>query len=169
MTEDYIAHAVAFINEIASLLPRVLLYRELSRLAYEYSHTHDCKVRVQQGISRIVFVASDYVVKLDRNSEYNEFGNCETEYEMYHFMVEHGYGEYFAPVTKVTVNYHDFYIMPKVSGIHETDGEAWEWIAEKDETAADFIADNVDDLHNGNYGWENGHPVIIDYACKRLA
>lgn len=160
---DYITRATKFIKQFHPYTVQYETYRKAVRMFNTDYHRH---VRLKSGATRVAFITSDYVVKVDEGEEWKirEFGNCAKEYETYQFMVEHGYASYFARVDKVEYKGVCYYVMPLVKGIGKREGEAWEWITDDD--ASDFITAYVDDLHDGNYGWKDGHPVIFDYACS---
>ena len=117
------------------------------------------------GSTRFAFIISDYVLKVDYKA-IKAYGNSETELKAWDFICKHGMEEYFAEITKYTSKSGiTFYIMPRIKHVGEYD-EDWffEALYETDIVAYGFIQDNFCDFHENNFGFKNGHPVMIDYA-----
>jgi hypothetical protein len=69
----------------------------------------------------------------------------------------------FAKISRYDYNGTAFYIMPRIHGVGKTDWDADEYLTEDEN---DWVYEHVCDLHNGNYGWKDGHVVIFDYAAR---
>lgn len=122
------------------------------------------KLIVSYGVSRIVFITSDYVIKVDyKHNGYKWAGDCASEYANYRKYDEDGYGYLFATCTRYRCLNRYFYIMPRVRGIGNCHKD---FDAALDEDEYDYVYDHCCDLHGANYGWDfkTNKPVIIDYA-----
>lgn len=122
------------------------------------------RIDIAHGMSRVCFITSDYVVKIDYRK--TQWGGCEDEIANYEFARQCGYEEYFAEITRFVFGGKTFYIMPRIENIDE-DGDDAQWMIE-DDRFNDWLTDNgFADLHSSNYGFKNGHVVIFDYACRQ--
>lgn len=129
-----------------------------------YNAEHPTRViSISSGISRVAIITSDYVIKIDYNSN-TQFGNCESELENYQKACDAGFEKYFAKITRFCYRGIYFYIMPRIYNINEDDDDVYYRCDDND--FIDWLYDNLYDLHSGNYGWKNGHPVIFDYAAN---
>lgn len=125
-------------------------------------HRH---VRVDCGQTRVVFITSDYVLKLDYGNRGKRWGTCADERKAYCKVVRDGYAYLFAKTTPIMVNEKVFYVMPRINRIgvqYNGWDEAYDVVNDKER---DYLYDNFRDLHSENYGWKNRKPVIVDYAC----
>ena len=122
-------------------------------------------VRLKYGMTRFVLIVNNFfVVKMDYR-KWGNCGNCYSELRMFKQAEREGYGYAFCPVRRYCVNHHAYYIMPYCTTAEDEGGEPLE---ELDEGAYDYVYDNVSDLHDGNIGWWNGKPVLIDYAANQF-
>lgn len=130
----------------------------------EFNSVHQTHLSVTHGMCRIVIVAeNDFVIKVDYGhlQDLQRYGNCETEFHMYKKAKDQHYEYLFAEVTRVLYKNRYWYIMPYIDDVGRYDDGVLEYLDGED---YDFIADNVSDVHEDNYGWKDGYPVIIDYA-----
>lgn len=169
MKSSYELRAQKFVREIFPYFVEQDFFNNSCVYRAQYAVQHFClerkrKVLCNYGSSRIALLTSDYVVKIDYNKN-TIWGNSEDElfnWEKYYSKSE--YSEYFAPISKYTYSCHDFYIMPRVKNVGRYDECK---VQEEDEDFWDWLCDNVGDFHDEQFGKENGHFVIIDYACPR--
>jgi hypothetical protein len=161
---SYIERAKDFIEQV---YPYINLYNGplgARRCIKKFNDDFDRKVHVGSGLSRIALITSDYVVKFDYNPEEVEcIGGCENEITVYAQAKEAGLAYLFAEITPYYYKGRTFYIMPRINGIGRG-----HYYAEKYMTAQErmFCRDHrITDLHNGNYGFRNGHVCLVDYAC----
>jgi hypothetical protein len=70
----------------------------------------------------------------------------------------------FAKIERYAYRGLNFYIMPRIHGIERTEYNAEDYMTDDELNWCD--SQGLTDLHNGNYGWKNGHIVIIDYAAR---
>lgn len=125
----------------------------------------DChrNVQIASGSTRVVMITSDYVIKVDYDGwGKGAWGSCADEVRMYRKAKHDGFAHLFAKVTPVRKGYNrTFYIMPRIGGIAKKPYDADEYVDGDDYI---YLYENVGDLHNHNYGWKDGHIVMIDYA-----
>ena len=170
MKKSYIERAMHMAELLSSYMETynkaVSIYNKCRMAAFEYNKRHSrSSMRCDNGSTRIAFIISDYVLKVDYRT-IKSYGNSETELEAWDFICENGMEEYFAEITKYTSKSGiTFYIMPRIKHVGEYD-EDWffETLYKTDIVACGFIQDNFCDFHENNFGIKNGHPVMIDYA-----
>ena len=170
MKKSYIERAMHMAELLSSYMENgnknESIYNRCRRAAFEYNRRHSRSAMCfDNGSTRFAFIISDYVLKVDYR-EIKSFGNSETELEAWDFICENEMEEYFAEITKYTSKSGiTFYIMPRIKHVGEYD-EDWffETLYETDIVAYSFIQDYFYDFHKNNFGFKNGHPVMIDYA-----
>ena len=170
MKKSYIERAMRMAELLSSYMEdynkNESIYVRCKMAAFEYNRRHSrSSMSVDNGSTRIAFIISDYVLKVDYK-EIKTYGNSETELEAWDFICKNGMEEYFAEITKYVSNSGiTFYIMPRIKHVGEYD-EDWffETLYKTDIVACGFIQDNFCDFHENNFGIKNGHPVMIDYA-----
>lgn len=128
-----------------------------------YNTIHHRKVEFNHGLTRIVFITSDYVIKIDYNRTWA--GNCEDEYNLYHNKIKNSpYFYLFAEITRYEYNGIIFYIMPRIYNIDESKDEDVDEYLTGEEYEFIYETLQLHDLHSGNYGWKNKKVIIVDYA-----
>lgn len=166
---SYITRAQYFIHQIAQYINSEDY--TLDDIAYQVDrfnlmyHRH---VIFAHGATRFALITSDYVIKVDYNGwQIAHFGGCENEMQVYNMAKRDGMAHLFAEITPYIYEGIAYYIMPRVNGIGRYDDDAWEYMTEEE---SDWCSDHgIFDLHNENYGWHQGHIVLIDYgACDAL-
>lgn len=123
------------------------------------------KILFSHGMTRVVFITSDYVIKIDYSpSNISYLGGCEAEMKLYRIAEQEGMSHLFAKISRYDYNGMTFYIMPRVNNIHE---EKWVdaiyYMTEEEEEWCE--QHKIYDLHSSNYGFYNKHVVVFDYAC----
>ena len=164
---DYEVRARAFIKEFAPYLKGIRITKSNLHLVRDavrrFNVDKKRSVKVANGASRIVFITSDYVVKLDYGITWA--GNSKSELLGYLKAKEDGYEYLFAKISPFKCRNRNFYIMPRAR-VAETltfKGQKRLWFKfTKDERK--YIRDNFEDLHDSNWGSLSGKPVLIDYA-----
>ena len=140
--------------------------------AFKYAFRSDDNVYVTNGMTRIVIVGKDFVIKINKpqTPRWKMFGNSRNEVKMYKKAVKDGYDWLFCKIRVMIIEHHTYYIMQKVDTVAEYCG--YEGNIEDDfydylgEEVIDYLNENVFDLHNGNFGFINDEPVIFDYAAN---
>lgn len=168
MKSDYRVRARRFLETIYPLIANHLdSPYECKRIMSLYSYEHSRKVFVGSGVARIAIVTSDYVIKFDYDErEVARVGGCESEVQFYQFAKSEGFEYMFAEITPFEYMGRTFYIMPRINGIMRKEYCYAEEFFEGEER--DFLDRYLHDLHDENYGWYRGVPVIFDYACNDL-
>lgn len=164
---SYIIRAQRFIHQIAQYIDAENIdIDDFEHIVYRFNHFYHRNVIFAHGATRIALITSDYVVKIDYDSwQISRFGGCENEMRMYEEAKRDGMAYLFAEITPYVYEGLTYYIMPRVNGIGRYDDDAWGWMSEVE---SDWCEEHgIFDLHNENYGWHQGHVVLIDYgACE---
>ena len=163
---DYELRAIDFIKEICPFIEEDLTSPFVVRqnVAF-YNMKYNRKVVVRSGCARIALITSDYVVKFDYDPEEVEsLGGCQNEMYLYDIAEREGYAYLFAKISHVQWHGHDFYIMPRVHGINDSNGRGWQYMTAKER--AWCKAHSLTDLHCGNFGFREGRICIIDYGFQ---
>lgn len=168
MKSSYIERAIHFLHTIYPLLDgHWNSPSECWGIMHQYNRQKTRRVLVFHGVSRIAIVTSDYVIKFDYNEyEVARVGGCQSEVEFYQFAKEEGFAHMFAEITPFEYMGRTFYIMPRINGMGRKEYCFAEEFFEGEER--DFLDNYLHDLHDENYGWYHGVPVIFDYACNTL-
>ena len=164
---DYEVRAQAFIREFAPYLKGIRITKSNLYLVRDavrrFNVDKKRSVKVANGASRIVFITSDYVVKLDYGITWA--GNSKSELLGYLKAKEDGYEYLLAKISPFKCRNRNFYIMPRarVAGTLTFKGQKRLWF-KLTEDERKYIRDNFEDLHDSNWGSLSGKPVLIDYA-----
>ena len=166
MRNTYEVRAEKFIHEIFNYIRDCEEVEDYQWAVNHFNFEHHRKVRVANGLTRVALITSDYVVKIDCGSCYNinTFGGCANEFDIYEQAKDDGFEYLFAKPTAVCYCGKSFCVMPRIRGIGRKEYDA-DWYLSAEE--CDWVCERVFDMHNGNYGWKDGHPVLIDYAANR--
>lgn len=162
MRNNYEERAKKFVQQIFPYIEICTTHESRIEAVFAFNYQNHRRVQYKYGQSRYAFVTSDYVVKVDYRS--SMWGNSKDEMELYDEAVKDGYEYLFAKISHYQYHGHDFYIMPRIRGIGRTPCDAEEYLKEDE---MDWCWDHVSDLHSYNYGWKDGHVVIVDYASRR--
>lgn len=164
MKNSYEVRAQKFIQMLYPYIYNCRTYRDYERAVVAFNITYGRKVQMFHGATRISFVTSDYVVKINFEREdysLDRFGGCEEEIEVYEKAKKDGFEYLFAKI--IRYHYHiNFYIMPRVYNIGKYDDDAYYHVSDEE---FEWLYEHVADLHCGNYGWKNGKIIIFDYAA----
>lgn len=164
MRNSYEVRAERFIHQIYNYICDCKTVRQFEKAVYRFNIDHNRKVMFSHGLTRVCFITSDYAVKCNFGSDYDLscFGGCLSEMAVYDEAVKDGFAYLFAKPTMISYDSHDFCIMPRIYGIGRYEEDAYDFLTDAEN---DWVCEHICDLHNGNYGWKNGRPVIFDYAC----
>lgn len=169
MKSSYEVRAQKFIKIFAPYAIKCLMSRniiDIRNVVSKFNQLHHRSVKVYRGYTRIVFVTSDYVIKVDYNPD-KHFGDSFRELELYKCAAADGYDYLFAKITLFQYEHINFFIMPMVKGINKNNGEAWNYMSI--EERAWCMKYQLDDLHEMNFGINrNGDITIFDYATCQI-
>lgn len=162
---DYLTRAKRFIRMIEPYLRDGGLENKwkAEKAIQNFNRRYSRKVMVAAGLTRIVFISSDYVVKVDYGCENIWFGGCENEVSVYEKAKKDGYDYLFAPITRYEYGGQNWYIMPRIGGIGRYEYNAFSFLTWEE---CEWVEAHIGDLHEYNYGWRNNRPVIFDYAME---
>ncbi len=164
MRNTYEVRAEKFIHEIFDYIWECEEVDDYKRAMTRFNYEHHRRVRIAHGLTRVVLITSDYVVKIDCGSRncIDSFGGCANEFDIYAQAEEDGFAYLFAKPTEIVYQGLSFCVMPRIYGIgRKLDDANWHLSSEE----SDWVSERVFDLHYHNYGWKDGHPVLIDYAA----
>lgn len=169
--KDYEQNAKKWILENIHTLNALWEHRE-SAISFKNAFRFDKRVYVASGMTRIVIVGEDFVIKINKpkTAQWEMFGNSRDEVRMYKKAVKDGYDWLFCRIRAMIIEHHTYYIMEKVDATAEDKGysgniseEFEEYLGEE---AIDYINENVFDIHNENFGFIDDEPKIFDYAAN---
>lgn len=167
MKNSYEVRAKKFVESFDAYLTD---RKNICRVREAVSHFNEDfyrKVKICYGAVRIALLTSDYVIKWDYDSVNASFvGGCRAESSFYNKKIKKsGYEYLFAKITRYRYNGKTFYIMPRIDKLaKEKEADYIEDFLNQEEI--DFIDEiGLGDLHNENWGFIKGQPIIIDYAC----
>ena len=164
---DYEVRAKKFIKEFAPYLKGIRIAKfnsyEICEAVRRFNADKKRNVKVDSGASRIVFITSDYVVKLDFGTTWA--GNSKTEMLGYQQAQKDGYEHLLAKISLYKYRNRSFFIMPRArvgtTLAWRTQENLWSKLTENERR---YLWDNFEDLHKNNWGSLNGKLVLIDYA-----
>lgn len=167
MRSSYEVRAQKFIRMLDAYLIGCVDAEDYEDASYSFMINHpNRKIRFDHGMTRVAFITSDYVVKIDYDEDnVSLFGGCEDEVRFYEVAEREGMAHLFAKISRYDYNGHTYYIMPKITGINENRWEeAWYYMTREE---CEWCSNhNLGDLHCKNYGLVNGKVRIIDYGCQ---
>lgn len=168
MKRSYVERAKKFVDTMAPYLKPCNNYDDVLYMVACFNEDFHRKVTVRRGATRMAFITSDYVVKVEHDPDaVAEFGGGREEYELYQLALKEGYAYLFAAITPYECGGLTYWIMPRIYGIGGSRNGEWDVLHFLNWDERCWVNDHVQDLHEYNYGWRDGHPVIIDYACLR--
>lgn len=169
MKNDYVVRAKKFLEELIPLFPdesgsarknvgKVRI--ALNKFKAKYPRRD---VLLCNGAVRYVLITSDYVIKWDYNANNaEEYGGCAKESKVWNRVKNSSYAYLFAPITRITVGGHYWYVMPRIRG-RNYHLMAFPFLSPEEKK---FLSDNnICDLHSGNYRIVKKKVKIFDYAC----
>ena len=160
MKTDYRVRAEKFAHVLADLFADCVDLVDFYDAVQRYNTTHrHCAMQIDNGVSRVAIIRSDYVIKFPRQGYSGWAGNNASECALYERAKTEGYSHLLAETTLININGIEIIIMPRVRGIGHT---CMNTHATCDEL--DWLYRNINDLHPFNYGRRNGKVCVIDYA-----
>lgn len=154
------------VRTLSKLFENCLFEHEFMNAIGQYNDTHIRKLQFASGISRIVIIRSDYVVKVDYNPDPDSWGGCRSEENLYKRACGEGMDYLLAKTTVFELRGHTFAIMPKINDTHNKKKDWYDYCNEKE---CMWILENIEDRHCGNYGFRNGKVCFIDYGWDAKA
>ena len=165
MKNDYAVRAMKFIAAIAPYIEGCCETWDYRRAVAKFNSNYHRNVKVASGVTRVALITSDYVIKFNYGNRLRDFGGCGNEVRLYKQAEKDGYAYLLAKITAKVYDYKTYYIMPLIRGIGKYE-ETDVWTFLKPDECDWLHAHGVFDLHEYNYGFKNGYPVIIDYAAQ---
>lgn len=165
MKTSYEVRAEKFLHQFYDYIAHCDSWHQFEKAVRHFNYDHRRHVVFAHGLTRVCFITSDYVIKYDFGSYRNvhDFGSCADEVRLYALAEKEGFAHLLAKPTMVEYMGHTFCIMPRIPGIGKYQYDVYEYLAGDE---CDWVMEHIYDAHNQNYGWKEGHPVIIDYACN---
>lgn len=167
MKHSYYDRAVHFLHQIAPFVNDWGDYFSIINAITEFNTTKSRKVLYNSGMTRHCLITSDYVVKWDKTEEsaqywVNTFGGVHSEIAFYKVACNDGRGHLFAEALEYHFQGVEFEIMPRVDCLGMDRGTEGRDVFDEDDW--DYIETNVLDVHDENFGYLHGVPIVIDYA-----
>lgn len=167
MKKSYVIRARHFAALIHPFIANCVTVEDFEDAVDNFNVMYHRNVRLAHGQTRIALITSDYVLKIDYGTRRSLWGGCEEECRGYQMAFNDGYGYLFAQISRVMVNEKVYYIMPRIKHIDEEYNNYEDAYDKVNNEECDYLFKHFHDLHCRNYGWKDGHPVIVDYACLR--
>lgn len=165
MKKTYEERGLKFAETLAKMFQSCVYIWDFVAVIEEYNATHSRKLQWSNGVSRIVIMRSDYVIKFDYHPtgwwEDGHAGNCETEEEVYAMAEAEGMEHLLAKPTVRHLFGHTVSVMPRIKNVHNSDRWWGNYCTEKE---FNWLEDNIRDLHDGNLGYRGRKVCIVDYA-----
>jgi hypothetical protein len=160
MKTDYKVRAEKFAHVLVKLFEDCEDVNDFYQAVSEYKRSHRCAMKIDNGVSRVAIMRSDYVIKFHRRQDFRDFaGDSYSERKVYEKAVADGYEYLLAETTLMNVDGVEVAIMPRIRHVGNTN--FWGCTTPKERA---WIRENIDDLHSGNFGRRGKKICIIDYA-----
>lgn len=163
---NYEERAKDFVKMLFPLIDDCETVWEFRSAVEMFNRIYGRNVKCNNGIARVAFITSDYVVKMDYDEdEVESVGGGDNEIALYEIAEQEGFAYLFAKVTLFEYEERRFYIMPRIRGINSHSfnyAETYMTEAERQFCTKHRLSD----LHCNNYGFRNGHVCLFDYACN---
>lgn len=164
---NYEVRAQKFIKEFAPYLKGIRVSKnnlyKIQSAVRQFNVDKKRNVKVSSGVSRVVLITSDYVIKLDLGTTWA--GNSKSEMRAYVHAQSLGFEHLLAKITHYKHKNRNFYIMPRVKVAYDLRYETRNrlYVSLSDEEK-NYLRENIDDMHDANWGSLNGEFIVIDYA-----
>ena len=162
---NYEVRATKFAKVLALLFEDCVYRSDYIDAIERYNQIHTRKLKYSYGVSRIVIIRADYVIKFDFRPtggwSDGRAGNCKKEYDFYEFAIQEGMAHLFAKPTLLDIAGHTAEIMPRIYGVYNNRRCWWNFCTAEEE---EWLWSNLNDLHDGNIGYKNDKICVIDYA-----
>ncbi len=165
MAQDYEIRALKFAHTLVKFFMGCKQLEDFLYAIKYYNQSHSRKIKYEYGVSRIAIIRADYVIKFDMTPDGDwqdgRAGNCKSEEEIYNRACADGFGYLLAKTSVYTIDELTFSIMPRVYHVNDYSRD---WTEHCTEEEADWLLENINDLHDGNIGYRNNKVCVIDYA-----
>ena len=165
LTPECEARAMKFAAILLDRFNGCYTLRQFSDAIAYYNATHTRKIKWAHGVSRVVIIRADYVIKFDirPTSCFSDgrAGNCLTERAVFERAEKEGWSYLLAEPSVHVDGKRVFSIMPRVNGVGLGFRDMDDYLTYDE---MDILYHNIRDLHCGNVGYYKGKPVVIDYA-----
>lgn len=132
------------------------------QLAVErYNFTHVNQLICKHGVSRVVIIRADYVIKIEYGKGKEWAGGNLAEREVYDQAVKDGMEHLLAKPTLVKIGRRTLSVMPRVEHIKDMKKDWRDYCTPAERK---WLFWNVTDLHYGNVGYRKNKVYIVDYA-----
>lgn len=167
MKTDYESRARKFAHVLITLFAGCVKLDDFEFAIQEYNATHSRPLVYDHGVSRIVIMRSDYVIKFNiRPSgwwEDGRAGSISSEARVYEQAVADGMEHLLAKITVDTEDNRIFAIMPRIRNVGNEDREWSDYCTDEE---GEWLEDHICDLHCKNVGYRNDKVCVIDYAWE---
>lgn len=167
MKSDYESRARKFAHILITLFAGCVDLDDFKFAIKEYNATHSRPLVYAHGVSRIVIMRSDYVIKFDFQPsgcwQNGRAGSISSEARVYEQAVADGMEHLLAKITVGTEDNRVFAIMPRIRNIGNIHRE-WSDYCTCEEF--EWLNDHINDLHYKNVGYRNDKVCVIDYAWE---
>ena len=169
MKNDYEARALKFARLLSRWFMDCLTFRDFIEAIDRYNAHHSIPLRYEYGVSRIVILRADYVIKFDyapdekwdNGDGTNRAGGNASEEIVYERAVRDGYAYLLAKTTAVMIGGRHVSIMPQIRDVNNENKYWGDYVTDEE---YDWLVENINDIHEGNVGYSHGKPVVIDYG-----
>lgn len=162
---SYEMRAIRFIQQIFPYIDNCHTVEQYDNAVDRFNSVYNRSVICNSGSARVALITSDYVIKIDYNPQnVRRWGGCAEEWRFYSRAYQEGFAYLLAKIKPYYYRGQVFYIMPRVNGVGSRWHDADEYLTQRERDWCDEVG--LKDLHMENYGWKNGHVVIIDYAAN---
>lgn len=167
MKTDYESRARKFAHVLITLFAGCASLDDFEFAIQEYNATHSRPLVYDHGVSRIVIIRSDYVIKFNYTPsgwwEDGRAGSISSEARVYEQAVADGMEHLLAKITVEKEDDRIFAIMPRIRNVGDDDRD-WSDYCTCEES--EWLEDHINDLHSKNVGYRNGKVCVIDYAWE---
>lgn len=126
-----------------------------------YNATHVNKLICKHGVSRVVIVRADYVIKIEYGTGKDWAGGNLAECKVYDQAVKDGMAHLLAKPTLVKIRRKTLSIMPRVEHIGDRKKN---WRDHCTPAEREWLFWNTADLHRDNVGYKRNKVYVVDYA-----
>lgn len=169
MRTTYEERGLKFATTLAKMFQTCVYLDDFIAVIKDYNISHTRKLVYAHGVSRIVIIRADYVIKFDfvPTGYFSDgrAGNCMSELEAYELAVEDGMEHLLAKPTVREMFGHTFSVMPCINHIGDKERRWWRGLSLQEEI---WLEEHINDMHDNNVGYRKGKVCVIDYAWNEF-